>query len=396
MMSFGSTIKQLRKKKGYTQDQLANLLNVTPQAISRWENNSAMPDISLLIPIANVFSVSIDTLLGVDVEKNAQHIRDFCENVLTFELPYGETADEKHAIYRDEIRKYPDSVELREALFNILARQSTVSGKFKDAALLREMASLAEDIIEMGGGAEGRDHYQAMLAFFNQELHNPERAKAIVDNATEMMFSKEVLLPTALVGRKRVEAQKKLIYMCADLIRRTVFDMYDQQEVDDVERLALLPAEKIMECLYGESFARHFEHVTTMYIGVKAAIARGDQKDAILRLKDLVQRLEQKEEESAVITPLVPEYEVELYYTSSLALLNVRNQAKVLLGNVETDFQKNDVNEDTVNDIKHRLERLSQSSGGQLKEDCITFIVNMMKQQREGTYTGELLEEMKN
>ncbi len=249
MMSFGSTIKQLRKKKGYTQDQLANLLNVTPQAISRWENNSAMPDISLLIPIANVFSVSIDTLLGVDVEKNAQHIRDFCENALTFEPPYGETADEKHAIYRDEIRKYPDSVELREALFNILARQSTVSGKFKDAALLREMASLAEDIIEMGGGAEGRDHYQAMLAFFNQELHNPERARAIVDNATEMMFSKEVLLPTALVGRKRVEAQKKLIYMCADLIRRTVFDMYDQQEVDDVERSALLPVEKIMECL---------------------------------------------------------------------------------------------------------------------------------------------------
>ena len=67
----------------------------------------------------------------------------------------------------------------------------------------------------------------------------------------------------------------------------------------------------------------------------------------------------------------------------------------MLLGNVETYFQKNDVNEDTVNDIKHRLERLSQSSGGQLKEDCITFIVNMMKQQREGTYTGELLEEMK-
>lgn len=76
-MSFGSTIKQLRKEKGYTQDQLANLLNVTPQAISRWENNSTMPDISLLIPIANVFSVSIDTLLGVDVEKNAQHIKDY-------------------------------------------------------------------------------------------------------------------------------------------------------------------------------------------------------------------------------------------------------------------------------------------------------------------------------
>ena len=62
-MSFGSTIKRLRKEKGYTQDQLANLLCVTPQAISRWENNSAVPDISMVIPIPNVTSVSADALL---------------------------------------------------------------------------------------------------------------------------------------------------------------------------------------------------------------------------------------------------------------------------------------------------------------------------------------------
>ena len=94
-MSFGSTIKRLRKEKGFTQEQLANLLNVTPQAISRWENNSAMPDISLLIPIANVFSVSTDTLLEVDVEKNREHISDFVMNALEFTSPYGTTIDEK-------------------------------------------------------------------------------------------------------------------------------------------------------------------------------------------------------------------------------------------------------------------------------------------------------------
>ena len=94
-MSFGSTLKQLRKSKDYTQDQLANLLNVTPQAISRWENNTAMPDISLLVPLANVLSVTTDTLLEVDVEKKGKHIDDFWFHAVIFKAPYGETLEEK-------------------------------------------------------------------------------------------------------------------------------------------------------------------------------------------------------------------------------------------------------------------------------------------------------------
>lgn len=141
-MSFGSTIKRLRKEKGYTQDQLANLLSVTPQAISRWENDSAMPDISLLIPIANVFSVSTDTLLEVDIARNHEHIADFAENALTFSPPYGSKMAEKLAIYRDEVRKYPDSIELREALYQILTHYVSLTGSFKDPTITREMRCL--------------------------------------------------------------------------------------------------------------------------------------------------------------------------------------------------------------------------------------------------------------
>ncbi len=49
-----------------TQEQLAELLNISPQAVSRWENNAAMPDISLLPPLANLFDVTTDYLLGMD------------------------------------------------------------------------------------------------------------------------------------------------------------------------------------------------------------------------------------------------------------------------------------------------------------------------------------------
>jgi transcriptional regulator with XRE-family HTH domain len=63
-MSFGSVLKELRKKKNMTQEQLAQKLSISPQAVSRWETDFAMPDISLIVPIAELFEVSTDLLLG--------------------------------------------------------------------------------------------------------------------------------------------------------------------------------------------------------------------------------------------------------------------------------------------------------------------------------------------
>lgn len=59
----GSRIKELRAKKGTTQETVANALGVSPQAISKWEQNTTMPDVSMLVPIADYFGVSVDYLL---------------------------------------------------------------------------------------------------------------------------------------------------------------------------------------------------------------------------------------------------------------------------------------------------------------------------------------------
>ena len=65
-MSFGQNIKNLRHNAEMTQERLAELLSISPQAVSRWETDIAMPDISLLPPLANLFGVTTDFLLGMD------------------------------------------------------------------------------------------------------------------------------------------------------------------------------------------------------------------------------------------------------------------------------------------------------------------------------------------
>ena len=63
-MTIGETIKLYRKEKGFTQGQLAELIGVSTQAISKWETDAGMPDISQIVPLAKVLEISTDKLLG--------------------------------------------------------------------------------------------------------------------------------------------------------------------------------------------------------------------------------------------------------------------------------------------------------------------------------------------
>ncbi|MBR6563250.1 MAG: helix-turn-helix transcriptional regulator [Clostridia bacterium] len=64
MYNVGETIATLRKEAGLTQENLANMLGVSSQAVSKWETGTTMPDIMLLPLIADVFDTDIDTLFG--------------------------------------------------------------------------------------------------------------------------------------------------------------------------------------------------------------------------------------------------------------------------------------------------------------------------------------------
>jgi len=62
--SFGEQFSRLRKEKKFTQERIAELLGVSPQAVSKWENDLSYPDIELLVDIAELLDTSIDDLLG--------------------------------------------------------------------------------------------------------------------------------------------------------------------------------------------------------------------------------------------------------------------------------------------------------------------------------------------
>lgn len=65
-MSIGQNIKKYRKEKGYTQRELADLIGVSVQAISKWETDTGAPDISQVVPLASALDISTDALFDYE------------------------------------------------------------------------------------------------------------------------------------------------------------------------------------------------------------------------------------------------------------------------------------------------------------------------------------------
>ena len=79
--TLGKRIMQYRKRNGLTQDKLAEALGVTPQAVSKWENDQSCPDINTLPKLAEIFGITTDELLGCQNQKVHQaHIVDDSHN----------------------------------------------------------------------------------------------------------------------------------------------------------------------------------------------------------------------------------------------------------------------------------------------------------------------------
>ena len=71
MKSIGETISSLRKKKGMTQNELAEKMNVTDKAVSKWERDLSCPDINTISKLADILDVSVEELLKAKKKENS-------------------------------------------------------------------------------------------------------------------------------------------------------------------------------------------------------------------------------------------------------------------------------------------------------------------------------------
>jgi len=92
-MYIAENLKILRKKNDMTQEDVAEVLGVSPQSVSKWERGDTYPDITLLPSLANLYKTSIDSLIGMEKINDDKAIanaflegQNFCVTVTMPEL----------------------------------------------------------------------------------------------------------------------------------------------------------------------------------------------------------------------------------------------------------------------------------------------------------------------
>lgn len=137
-MSIGSNIKKLRRERDMTQEQLAEYLGITANAVSQWECDKTSPDISQLPILANLFEVTTDFLLGVDVTNKKAAIDNICKKA--WKLCNSGDKTGAADIIRNALVSYPNSFKMMSDLTIFLYQRA-----FQQNCSVEEHHSLCEE-----------------------------------------------------------------------------------------------------------------------------------------------------------------------------------------------------------------------------------------------------------
>ncbi len=266
-MSIGTTLKKLRRERDITQEQLAEYLGVSSQAVSQWECDRNAPDISQLPVLANIFEVSADILLGIDIDKKQKKIDAICNEAK--KISYTGRRDKSIEILKKGLHEYPDSYKLMDfyadELYCYYSNDELKNGKGEEIAIYLDkiLAKCTDNSI--------RNNAAATACFLYPKIGRYDEAVSLAESMSDG-FSRRELLSHIYTGTKRFENMRddilgKFTYSIGNICDLAACTYDDGSPVySDDEKLALYQKQI-------EMFALFFDNGDYLYHAQYAEIA---------------------------------------------------------------------------------------------------------------------------
>ena len=211
-------LKELRKKKNNTQEDLAEFLTVSSAAVSKWERGECYPDIEFLPKIASYYNISLDELFGMNEIRKKECIEKYLEKdyeIFIHEEDRTEIAVKKIALWREAQKEFPNNHTVLLYLIYALNYPD-----FKPSDNIEEIVQIGERLI-----AESTDNdirFATINTLCNACVMKKdfENAKRYANMVPSFRNSKEVLYSRCLTGEECVEyTQRCIVYFIKEIDR---------------------------------------------------------------------------------------------------------------------------------------------------------------------------------
>lgn len=215
MLKIGEKIKELRKAQDVTQEKLADYLNISYQAVSKWENGLALPDITLLPKLANFFGVTSDELLSINPTEDKSRLDEYYK--LYRENNRQGKMMENIVLARKVLDEYPRNFQwMLNLAYPLVQYEATDEQKAysREHKFIEEATALCERILEDCTEESTRQSAINILCYNYPRLGKTEDALRLANQMPEMLLSKEPLLFHIYKGEEKIaQAQKNLLSM---------------------------------------------------------------------------------------------------------------------------------------------------------------------------------------
>ena len=238
-MNIGAKIRELRKEKKMTQEELAEYLHISSQAVSKWETGASSPDVDTLPKLAICFGTSLDNLLDFDQSKLDAAI----EAILLESGRGGNDPAKSEAILRQALEKYPNNDLLLTCILEDMEQQNhdgsrnteiietgerILSCTKDDSNRIDVYRAMAETYHKMGEQAMAEQYLEKIPAvhFMYYEIaaaikHGPDRIRNI-ECSEDLCIEKLI----CMLWMRRLEAKTSQETAAIDEQARALFDCF--------------------------------------------------------------------------------------------------------------------------------------------------------------------------